>query len=237
MFRINYLSSPLFAFLVVASALAQDSGGQQGNSSSSENKAKSPAGDFYVVDSLNEGVPHVSNPPDLSTPLATVENFIFSCREQDFRQAAQSLNFDLIPQDERGKAAEFARKFYYALNQRLWIDIEDLPDRPDGQMPPRVGKENPLAGKPRRSIRLGVINIDDWKQVRVRIQRVKTADAEAVWLFSPQTVEKIPMLYQEFGPSWVEQAIPGWAKTRLAGKVPVWEWIALLIFVLLGDGL
>lgn len=226
-------SSLLVVSLIAAPALAQESGSQQKSNSSSE-KSKQAAGDYYVVEALNEGVPESSQPVDLSTPLATVENFIFACRDQDYEHAAQSLNFELIPEGQRNQAGELARKFYYALNKRLWIDIEDLPDRPDGQMTNRIGNDSPMAGKPRRSIRLGAIDIDDWKQVRVRIQRVKVAGQEPVWLFSPQTVEKIPMLYEEFGPSWIEGFIPSWAKTRLAGKVPVWEWVALLLFIMLG---
>ncbi|WP_207397870.1 mechanosensitive ion channel family protein [Bremerella alba] len=187
-----------------------------------------------MVDSLNDGIPTSDSSPDLSTPLATVENFIFACREKDFARAAQSLNFKLIPQDQRDQAAYLAENFYYVLNQRLWVDIEDLPDRADGQVINRIGKQDPMAGKPRKSIRLGVINIDDWKEVRVRLQRVKVGDGVPIWLFSAQTVEKIPALYQEYGPSWVEEAMPAWAKTRLAGKVPIWEWFALFVFVAAG---
>ena len=127
-----------------------------------------------------------------------------------------------------------ARKFYYTLNQRLWIDIEELPDRSDGQPINRVGSDNPLAGSPRRSIRLGQIDIDEWKQVRVRLQRVKASDQEPVWLFSAQTVEKIPALYEAYGPNWLEEAIPDWAKSRVAGKVPAWEWVALVLYISLG---
>ncbi len=223
-------------FTLTTSVAAQDGGSSEKgkSSSSSSQKSQSSTDAYYLADSINSGLPSPKNSPDLSTPLATVENFIFACREKNFERAAQSLNFKLIAEDQRGQAAKFAEDFYYVLNQRLWIDIEDLPDRPDGQMINRIGNQDPMAGKPRKSIRLGVINIDDWKEVRVRLQRVKAGEQEPVWLFSAQTVEKIPDLYQAYGPSWVEEAIPAWAKTRLAGKVPIWEWFALILFIAAG---
>lgn len=231
--RLHGLSLPL-VLLFMASSFAQQTGTAQQESKSSETKSSSSAGDFYQVESLNQGIPELKSRPDRSTPLATVENFILACRDQDFQKAAHSLNFKLIPEDERSEAAEYARKFYYTLNQRLWIDIEELPDRPDGQPINRVGNKDPMAGKPRRSIRLGQIDIDDWKQVRVRLQRVQAGDQEPVWLFSAQTVEKIPALYQAYGPNWLEESIPAWAKSRVAGKVPVWEWVALVLYVAMG---
>lgn len=222
-----------FTLSIPVPALAQDSEKESKNDSSRSSSQVSTE-TYYLADSLNEGVPSSGSQPDLSTPLAAVENFIFACREQDYERAAQSLNFKLIPKNQRDQSAKLAQHFYYVLNQRLWIDIEDLPDRPDGQMINRIGNQDPMAGKPRKSIRLGVIGIDDWKEARVRLQRVKSGDREPVWMFSPQTVEKIPALYREYGPSWVEETIPDWAKTRLAGKVPVWEWFALLLFIAAG---
>jgi len=229
-------SGVLLSLVLISAVTAQESGeSQKSEQSKSSSKKSQPSTDaLYLVESVNEGVPSPTNPPDLSTPLATVENFIFSCRDEDFKRAAQSLNFKLIPKEKRDQAAKLAENFYYTLNQRLWIDIEELPDRPDGQMINRIGNQSPMAGKPRKSIRLGTINIDEWKQVRVRLQRVKAGDSDPVWLFSSQTVEKIPALYEKFGPSWIEEAIPEWAKTRLAGKVPIWEWFALLLFIAAG---
>ncbi|RCS40710.1 mechanosensitive ion channel protein [Bremerella cremea] len=231
--RIPELIPSFLLFLLLTAATGDTAIANEKSTKQAENSTDA----YYAVEQLNQGVPTVSDPPDLSTPLATVENFLFACRDENFQLAAQSLNFALIPESKRGQAAEYARKFYYALNQRLWIDLEDLPDRPDGQMINRLGNDNPMAGKPRRSIRLGKISIDDWKEVRVRIQRVKKGDSEPVWLFSPQTVEKIPALYAAYGPSWIEQWIPAWAKVRLVGRVPLWEWVALFVFIVLGVGI
>lgn len=217
--------------LLTTIALAQDSGE---NSSTEENASVNYNEAYYFQDAINANLPDRNEQIDLSTPLSTIENFILSCQNEQFDDAAHSLNLKLQSDAKPEDAAKLARQFYYALNQRLWIDIEDLPDRPDGQVINRVGSKSPLAGEPRRSIRLGVISIDDWKEVRVRIQRVKAEGAEPVWLFSPQTVEKIPELYEAYGPSWIEEWMPSWAKTRVVGKVLLWEWLALIVFLCFG---
>ena len=104
--RLEGLSLPLI-LLFVATSFAQEAGSKQEDSQSSQSKSKSSAGEFYEVDSLNQGVPQSNGHPDLSTPLATVENFMLACRDQDFLRAAQSLNFKLIPKDQRPEAADF----------------------------------------------------------------------------------------------------------------------------------
>lgn len=187
---------------------------------------------YYRVDSLNKGLAAPSEPINLSTPQAALEHFILSCRDEDYGRAAHALNLNLIPQATRLIRAPFlAEKFFYVINQRLWLDWDEVPDRPDGQTDAASGSD-PLAGEPRRSIRIGRIDADG-RDIAIRLQRVKAEGQEPVWVFSANTVENIDLLYDRFGPGLLEQHLPGWAKVRTFGKVPLWSWFALAVAVML----
>ena len=190
---------------------------------------------YYIVDDVNAGMPKLEGEqPSLGTPLSAAENYLFACREGNFKRAAHSLNLSFLPEGERAERGPIlAEQFYYVLNQKLWIDFDDLPDRPDGQIDREIGGNSSMIGKPRRSIRIGTINMED-RIAPVRLQRVKAKDNDPVWLFSPHTVEKIPILYDRFGPGWLDKAMPEWAKARLLWKVPAWEWATLVLAILIG---
>ena len=187
---------------------------------------------YFLLDELNKGLPERAPSIHLQTPQATVEHFMQACRQEQFLQAAQAFNLNLIAEPLQSmRAADLAQKFYYVLEQRLWIDWEDLPDRPDGMI--EIGAVNdPLIGVPRRSLKLGTINLDD-RDVAVRLQRVKLAEADPIWVFSAATVENIEALYDRYGPGYLQRHLPEWAKQKGLVDIPVWQWFALIIFALL----
>jgi small-conductance mechanosensitive channel len=88
-------------------------------------------------------------------------------------------------------------------------------------------------GKPRRSIKLGTIALQG-RDVEVRLQRVKVDDAEPIWVFSPQTVDNVPALYDSYGPTELDRRMPEWAKLQLPGDIPLWEWLIMSGLALLG---
>lgn len=188
---------------------------------------------YYKLERLNEGLLVDVPPPNLQTPQATLEYFVQAASEDDFERAANALNLNLIPpseQPERGPS--LADHLYYILLRKSLINWDAVPDRPDGQLEPAPGNNNPLAGQPRRSINLGNINLDG-RDIEVRLQRVKVSDSEPIWVFSPQTVENIPILYERFGPTALDKQMPSWAKIQLPGGLPLWEWLFLGALALL----
>jgi len=179
---------------------------------------------WYEIDEL----PLSRDAVNLRTPQACVESFVDACHEDDFDRAALSLDLRLLQPIDDLDAARLAEHLFFVLNQELWIDWETLPDRPDGVVEPGLlGRDGPLVGTPRRSIRIGAIDLAG-REIPIRIHRVKPGDADPVWLFSAQTVENIDALYQEHGPSWIARSVPPWASARLGG-VQVWQIVALAI--------
>ncbi|MEZ5594261.1 MAG: hypothetical protein R3F53_27610 [Gammaproteobacteria bacterium] len=125
------------------------------------------------------------------------------------------------------RAAELARQLYYVIEQKLWIDWEDLSDRPDGQID--VGAaNNPLIGVPRRSLKLGSIELDG-RDAAIRLQRVKLPEQEPIWVSRQPQWENIDELYALYGPGFLQQHLPDWAKQRVLARMPLWKWLALFV--------
>jgi small-conductance mechanosensitive channel len=191
-------------------------------------------GTYYQQDRLNAGLRARDMSEHLLTPQAALEYFVLSAREEQFHDAAYALNMNLLPLERQAEQAPvLAERLYYLIQQHALIDWDSLPDRPDGQIDTASSQnKNPLFGTPRRNIRLGAITLGD-RDVPVRIQRVRVGDQPPVWLFSASTVENIPPLYEEYKPGILAAYAPEWAKFELVGGVLLWEWIALLVLVLI----
>ncbi len=190
---------------------------------------------YYKVEHLNPGLPAPREPVNLSTPQALLEHFILSGRKKRFHTAAHGLDLNLFPEDRQGRdAAALAENLAYVLEQKVSIPWDDLPDRPDGQITSTAASdaEKELAGEPRRSILLTSIDADG-RSLPIRIQRVKPADGDPVWVFSASTVENIPLLYEKFGPGFVDRYLPAWMRVRAMGSIFVWEWLYLVGLFLL----
>ena len=160
----------------------------------------------------------------LSTPQAAVENFVLSARDGEWGTAARSLDFRLVPDVTPERAKRLAERFFFVLNQELWIDWSLLPDRPDGVVDASVmGSNGPMVGERRRSIQIGSIALGR-REIPVRVNRLARPGGEPVWLFSAQTVENIGALYGQHGPSPLARLAPSWAKERGWWRVPYWQW-------------
>lgn len=162
-----------------------------------------------------------------------------ACEAQEFSRAAHALNLRLLPDISPDEATELARRLYFVINQELWIDWESLPDRPDGMDDgaPLNGSD-PMVGQPRKSISIGSIDLEGRDAV-IRLQRVieKGDGATPRWLLSPFTVENIDAMYDLYGPGWLDRNMPEWAQARGWGRTMIWQWLAMLLTVLVAPAL
>jgi small-conductance mechanosensitive channel len=182
---------------------------------------------YVLLDALNPGVAPDSA-VNLQTPRAALETFARTGRMGRFDVAAQALNLNLIAEGEQAALGpDLAERLHYVLDQQIGFDWEGLPDRPDGLQEGPASGNDPLAGQPRRSLRIGSLALGG-RDVAVRLQRVKVGDGPPVWVFSPQTVESVGPLYERYGPGPVDRWMPAWAKTQILGQTALWAWLALL---------
>lgn len=191
---------------------------------------------YYVLNKLNEGLPPLSEPPNLVTPLATLEFFQSAVMKKQHDLAAYALNMNLIDEkSQRSRGIELAKRLDFLLSERNLYVFDDLPDRPDGLEEPPLGNDSSITGIVRRSIQLGYIDYRE-RRVPIHLQRVQVENNTPVWVFSEQTVGNIDNLYEQYHPAEFERYLPAWLKIKFFG-IKLWELFALTAFFLFTMGL
>jgi MscS family membrane protein len=159
-------------------------------------------------------------PPDplgRSTPRGTVLGFLLADRSGDDEAATKYLNTRL-----RGKAAtELARQLFVVLDRRLPAKLHALSDKPEGSA------ADPL--KPDQEL-VGTIKSDNGN-VDITLERVSRGRGEpgTIWLFSSETLDAIPALYQEVNVISVEKVLPTSLVSNRIFGIPLFQWLALFI--------
>jgi len=187
---------------------------------------------WLEVESLNAGLGEPPADLDRGTPRQTVSQLLVLADRAEFDRAAHLLDLGELPgsqQAERGP--DLARKLVTVINRTMVIDWNELPTRPDALLE-SAPKESPLAGQPRRSIGLRMLELDR-RPAEIRISRLKPTDGEAVWVFASQTVRDIDALYERYGPGWLEERLPDALQGPAILGTRVWEWLVLPLTVAL----
>lgn len=186
---------------------------------------------YYVINKLNTGLPKLSTPPNLETPLATLELFNSASLQNNFALASYALNLNLLPEaQQKNEAAYLAQKLDYLMNEKALYVFDEMPDRSDGLIEPALGTDSPIHGVARRSIKLGSINYKG-RSVPLYLERVRVSDQAPVWVFSSQTVANINALYDIHKPAEFERFLPDPMTTKIWG-ISAWEVLTLFLFML-----
>jgi small-conductance mechanosensitive channel len=185
----------------------------------------------FERDALNSGL---STPPDRldrDTPRAALESFVAAAEAERWDAAAHLLDLTEIDAERQPQLGPvLARQLHSVLERKVVVNWADVPDRPDG-MDERGGSDDPMVGEKRRSISLGVVEKGD-RPVTVRLNRV-SAGGDRAWVFSQQTVADAPALYDQYGPSRLEQAIPEPLMRDAVAGLRLWEFLFLPVAIAL----
>lgn len=217
----NNLSSAVFALAVCQLLVAT-------NLYAADND--STAGTWFEVERLNAGL--AEPPEDLArdTPREAVSEFFRLTEEERFQAAAHVLDLsELESAEQADRGPELAHKLAEILDRTTVIDWRNLSNRPDALVESGT-TDRPQAGQARRSLRLSALELDR-RPIEIRLSRVKSADAEPVWVFSAQTVRSIDALHDRYGPRWLERQLPKPLRDNSLLGTRLWEWLALPLIV------
>ncbi|QTP57809.1 mechanosensitive ion channel family protein [Billgrantia antri] len=185
---------------------------------------------WFSVDSLNEGLGEVPEEVTRQTPRESVRRFLELADREAYGAAAHHLNLaNLEPAEQGERGAVLARQLATIFRRGEWVDASDLSGREDAAIEDPSG-QNPQAGEPRRNLKLATLEAND-QTYEIRLGRYRVDDDDAVWLITPDSVSSIPLLYEEYGPSLLEEFVPEELKSSL-GVLKLWEWIAIPVFLL-----
>ena len=185
---------------------------------------------WFNVDAVNVGLGEVPEEVSRATPRESVRSFVELTEKEDFTAAAHLLNLSELSSDEQAeRGSQFAMQLAEVFKRGEWINVSNLSGRQDAAIEDATG-QNPQAGVPRRDIEITSLQAGG-EAYDIRLGRYHVEGEDPVWLITPESISSIPVLYEEYGPSILEEYIPDRLKTSF-GMLMVWEWIAIPFFLM-----
>ena len=161
----------------------------------------------------------------LTSPRSTVRGFLVASRASDYQKAVEYLELRAVPKNERAaRGLLLARQLRTVIDRTLWIDVDQLPDSPDGN------REDGLP--PRREL-VGTIKTSTGP-VNVMLERVPLPDGTLGWKVASSVVVLIPMLYAEFGDGPFADLLPDFMLETTILELRLWQWLGLFVLAVLG---
>jgi MscS family membrane protein len=169
--------------------------------------------------------PASKDPLDRDSPQSSVVAFLEAAHAHNYGRAWRYLDLRNMPEEQRLKGSdELARQLERILDGDTQFDVGNLSRNPEGDLEDNL---------PPDLDRLDTFHVNG-QTLELDLERVKLHSGLSVWLFSPESVARIPLIAQQTNTSVIERHLPlplvNW---ELVGT-PLWRWIgmALLAFAL-----
>lgn len=156
---------------------------------------------------------------DSGSPRASVLGYLNAARAGDYAAAAAWI--DQSYPEVATRSVEVARRLKAVLDSRLWLDIDKISPRAQGDT---------ADGLPRDREALGSVVLPDGKEVAIRLARQGSGDAQR-WVFSAATVAQVDDLYAALPDNWIREHLPDQLLRSGPFDILYWQWIALLVLI------
>ena len=185
--------------------------------------------DVFALDKLNTGLTAPGPAVERNTPQAAMEAFIDLTNDGDFAAAAHLLDLNDIPVPTQSHVGPLlARQLAIIIDRKIVVDWQDLLERPDAMV---TSGDGAMVGQPQKSVLIGYLERDD-RITAVRLDRVQVGEDDPVWIFSRDTVDNIPALYNLYGPSRLEEMLPAPLRRPAFWGMQWWEVLGLPLIAL-----
>ena len=162
--------------------------------------------------------PSFTDPLGRDTPSGTVLGFLRSEQDGNERTAADYLQMSAARRQSQGP--DLAGKLKALMDAAFVGSIGRISTRPDGNLENGTSDQQTV----------GVFSTRD-ADVPVVLVRITDPNAGKVWLFSAETLSKVPELYDNVEAHQVENKLPPSLVRNVFLGMPVWQWLALLVAI------
>ena len=200
-------------------------GGALGQSVSSAVKAATGVGSTQTPPADGSAPPAATPPPAPVDPLGrtsphgTVLGFLRAAEEKDYIKAAKFFDGKRSPEE----ATQLVVQLKYLLDNGLSTSIDDISRKPKGDVEDelRLSRE-----------RIGTVKTPEG-EMEVLLDLVRRQGEPAIWLFSQETLNRVPEFYSSEQHKDFEDHFPGWSQNIRFLSVPLWRWGMILVFLLI----
>jgi len=165
------------------------------------------------------------DPLGRQTPNGTLFGFLQAVQAGDYATAAQYLQLSPARREQQGE--KLAIELKTVLDRAFVGSLKLISSNPQGTVQPGVASDRE---------KIGMFSVDD-VEVEVILVRVNDPSAGKIWLFSSETLAKVPELYARVQAHQVETYVPKpLVKTQFLG-MSLWLWLALLVAIPVAAGI
>ena len=152
------------------------------------------------------------------TPSGTVLGFLQTAQSGDYKTAADYLQMSAARRQSEGP--EQAEKLKLLMDRAFVGQLRRLGTTSEGNL--EYGTADVQT--------IGVFSFGD-ADVPVVLVRVADPNSGKIWLFSSETLSKIPELYDNVEAHQVENRLPQSLVRNVFLGMPLWQWLALLVAI------
>jgi len=163
--------------------------------------------------------PSAPDPLGRETPNGTLFGFLQAVQAENYTTAAQYLQMSPARRSVLGE--QVATELKAVLDAAFVGSLRTISTNPEG---------TPQPGIPPDHERVGTLSVYD-SEVDVILVRVTDPNAGRIWLFSADTLSRIPELYEQVEAHQVETHVPRVLVQSHFLGMSVWLWLALLIAI------
>jgi MscS family membrane protein len=162
-----------------------------------------------------------ADPLNRDSPQSAVFAFLQACHSKDYQRGSRYLDLRKLPANDRStQGAQVAEQLAQILDNDTRFDEAEL------------SKET--EGPPRQQVASFVI---DGKQVELALERVTLRPGVTVWLFDPESVDRIPRIAKASSDSPIQRFLPAPLVNWKLIDTPIWKWLALALLAVILAGL
>ena len=162
--------------------------------------------------------PSSADPLGRSTPSGTVFGFLQAAQDGNERAAADYLQMSAARRQSQGP--DMAGKLKILMDSAFVGSLRRISTRPEG---------DPESGTDQQGIDQQIIGTFSTRDSDVPVVLVRVADPNdgKIWLFSADTLSKVPELYDNVEAHLVENKLPQSLVRNVFLGMPLWQWLAL----------
>src|SRR5689334_9311729 len=208
--RLCFLVFALLLSCCSFSIHAQDNHSADSQRGEQETSAANPE----IVDALGRTTPH-----------GTLLGFLHSAQGGRYDETSQYLQ--LSKKEKAVSGEQLSEQLHTLMDQAFIGQLGAVSDKQEGSH---------QAGVPQNHERIGVFKLNG-NETDVDLVRVSDPSAGEIWLFSSQTLAKVPQLAAQLEESRIESHLPRFLVSNELLSTPLWRWLAFLSLIPVSLGL
>jgi MscS family membrane protein len=154
------------------------------------------------------------------SPQSSVVAFLEAAHAQNYGRALRYLDLRGMPEDRRlADGTQLARELQTILDRDTQFDVGNLSRSPEGDLSDSL---------PPNRDRVDTFQVNG-QTLELDLERITLHSGLSVWVFSSDSIAKIPLIAQQTNNSIIERHLPLPLVNWQLIDTPLWRWIGLVL--------